>query len=291
MKQVFLVVTVFFASICNAGAQAIKEFVIERLPNETAVASIACGSTSLGVVVFKSVIPDLLFRLDQPSKLIRTFHDLQRNEYVLCVEATDRKYSITITHSEFAATEFFVENIAANTSQIFTINAKQLGGVPVTGILVSKNRTIYLNQRALSNNEVRALMINSREAVQLYNKGLLRNRNGNILFFAGLATIAGGVVYIATQPDFVEKRHEYTGADGNQYYRYQDEKVDKTLGTGLAVAGGVMMISGISLKITSKTLVQKSANAYNRQNIGAYMPNRELNIGFTGNGVCLILNF
>ena len=123
MKQYFLVaVTVFFASFVNIYAQTVRQFVIEQLQTETAIYAVSCGSPSQAVIVFRTAIIGLNITMSPPSALINVNHNRQRNEYVLCVEPTDRRYRITITHPEFVGMDFTVEDVAASQVSIYLLN-------------------------------------------------------------------------------------------------------------------------------------------------------------------------
>ena len=124
-KQIFLVLTVFFTSIYYLGAQTIREFSIERLPDEVAVYNVSCASPSQGVLVFRSTIPNLRITMWPPSALFNINHNAQRNEYVLCVQPTDRRYRVSINHPEFGGIDYMVDSIGANQAKIFRLNATQ----------------------------------------------------------------------------------------------------------------------------------------------------------------------
>jgi len=125
IKQYFLAVILFFASIYNICAQTIREFVIERIYEETvAVYSVSCNSPAHGVLVFRTALADMQISMYPPSRLYNINHNAPRNEYVLCVEPTDARYRISINHSEFEGIDFFVENVIASQAQIFRVNPK-----------------------------------------------------------------------------------------------------------------------------------------------------------------------
>ena len=133
MKKYFIIVlTVFFASIMNIDAQVIRDFVIERLPDETAVYLESCGSPSQGVIVLRTAVHNLNITMSPPSALFNINHNTQRNEYVLCVQPTDRRYRVSINHPEFEGLDHLVEEIGASQAQIFRLNPRQPAGISAT---------------------------------------------------------------------------------------------------------------------------------------------------------------
>ena len=153
--------------------------------------------------------------------------------------------------------------------------------LPVEGTLTTYRKTIYRDFQKLSKNEVRGLMANT-DALRMYNKGLSRNRNGNIWILSGLCVSAGGAFIYTSQP--FERQYTYTGSDGNLYYGYEKTM----LGVVIAGTGAVMMITGATLKVTSKSYVRKSVDLYNT---GKNRSNVELKFGITGNGARVALHF
>ena len=151
-------------------------------------------------------------------------------------------------------------------------------------MLVAEKRTVLQNGRELSQNEVQRLMANT-ESLRLYNNGLAKNKKGDFCFFTGIFLIAGGSLVAVAQP--FEWRYEYT-ENGNPYYGYKDEKLNYAIGGGLAAAGVVMMISGVTIKSTSVKFIRKSVDLYNMSKTTS---NLELKFDLTGNGVRLALKF
>ena len=115
------------------------------------------------------------------------------------------------------------------------------------------------------------------------NKRVRRNRQGNILLIAGGGLLVSGAVIFATQP--FDLRHNFTGLDGNAYYRYRDD----ALGIAIAASGAVMAGVGITLKLASKASDRKSVTM--RNDGMDVKTDMEFNLGFTGNGIRLSLNF
>ena len=151
-------------------------------------------------------------------------------------------------------------------------------------MLVANKRMVLQDDRELDKYEVWQIMTNT-DALQLYDKGLLRNRNGNLCLITGICLSAGGVFITAAKP--FEWRYNYYEYD-DLYYGYKDEKLNNVLGGSLMAAGVVMMITGVTLKTTSKTFIRQSVDSHNGQKTTSGV---ELKFDFTGNGVRLALRF
>ena len=130
MKHVLLIAFIVLTSLCHADAQTLKELVIEpdpELKQSNSVFSGSCNSPDLGVIVFNTAISGLWFEMEPPSKLINTRYNRQRNEYVMCVEPTEGTYRFLISHADYKAVDFFVENVKRSSiaPQFFKINPKE----------------------------------------------------------------------------------------------------------------------------------------------------------------------
>ena len=195
------------------------------------------------------------------------------------------------------------ETIQRTLSEMFATSVTSTAVLP-QGALFAQRRTVYLLEREiiedeikdhiwhnrlkkLSRDEVQSLMANN-DALEMFNKGVRQNRAGNILLFSGIAAIAGSVVIASVLPNDIEVRHEYTGNDGNQYYKYEWERVPNPYTPILAGAGAISIIVGLAIKSESKLNIGKSVNAYNSSR---RFSNAGLNFDFTGNGARLTLNF
>ena len=149
----------------------------------------------------------------------------------------------------------------------------------------------YETNKPLTTAELQVLMANATTAWQMYNRGVKRNRSGNVWMISGGSLLAGGLFILTTQP--FEKRYEYTGYgpynDQNRYvyYGYTTEPSIKT-GTLFAVTGGAMFITGMIMKSNSKKFLRQSARSYNT---GMGLTKVEYDFNFTGNGVRLAIRF
>ena len=195
------------------------------------------------------------------------------------------------------------KGIAAEKNKIFVWDAEQeVGYVDVDAIikivaiteavtpcmLTAEGRDVYCDDELIDKYRVRELMANT-EALQYYNKGLSRNRNGNILLVSGILGIAGGAYILKVAP--LNERYEYYSSSyGNKqllFYEYNNR--NETVGYALAAAGAVMSITGFIMKLTSTIPVSKAVYMYN--NSGETVSRVDINLGFTGNGVSLLFNF
>ena len=142
-----------------------------------------------------------------------------------------------------------------------------------TGNLITYNRKVYLNGIKLSQDEVRNTMIGSDLPLYLYNKGIKKNRNGNIWSWSGISVSAIGLVLGAIN-DF-------------------DDSSVSNFGSVLCIAGIVATlpgtIVGIVLKEDSKKLIEQSVEMYN--NSINKSTGIELKFGISGNGIGMVLNF
>ena len=144
------------------------------------------------------------------------------------------------------------------------------------GMLTADGRKVYQNGRKLSKFEVRGLMVNT-DALRLYNKGISRNRNGNICIWSGAGAFLIGYVCILNT-DYYDS---YTD-------KWEYDAVMDAAGTALMLLGVGAEILGTTLKLTSKSPVRQSVNMYNN---GGSRAGMELKFGITGNGVGLVLSF
>ena len=128
IKQIIFAFFCFWCFVFSTEAQTLKELVVEESSEGVPRVFTECGSTELGVLVFKSAIEKLQFKLNLPTRLVSENYDQQRNEYILCVQPTDRQYIITITSQGYEAYDHIVRNIKPNVAQYFTINPKETGG-------------------------------------------------------------------------------------------------------------------------------------------------------------------
>jgi len=143
-------------------------------------------------------------------------------------------------------------------------------------MLTAKGKRVYqgamnvpkyeLPQYELERYEVRQLMANT-YALQLYEKGIKRNRNGNIWIITGTVLFASGCVYLGI---------------------IDNDPFEAPPGAAALVVGGTMMLTGIILKPIGKSNIRNSVNAYNS---GLKRTGMELKFGITGNGVGVALVF
>ena len=155
---------------------------------------------------------------------------------------------------------------------------------PAKNRLVADGRTVYMNGRELTKNEVRHLMAGT-DALRSYNKGISRNKKGNAWIITGSCLLVSGVVLanIGASSEPSDPAYYYSGNMSSE----NDWMI--SVGTVCALAGSASIIIGIPVKLTSKSPVRKAVDMYNSS--GGSRTNAELKFGFTQNGVGLALNF
>ena len=109
----------FVTIIYSIEAQSLNKILVEPVDLDGIIVDRRCGSPSLGVLVVSSEIPGLIFELNMPDRLRNVVFDGARNEYVLCVEPTDRLYWITIRGQGYEEINFEVRNVRTGHPQIF----------------------------------------------------------------------------------------------------------------------------------------------------------------------------
>jgi len=122
-KHFFLAVLCLCASIFSLRAQTLKILDVDQAPEKKGV-YMHCGDPKIGVLVFSSVIPWLEFNLSMPENLYKQMYDNDRNEYVVCVEPTARRYVVMITCPDCEAANITVEDIQAGKPQFFRVIRK-----------------------------------------------------------------------------------------------------------------------------------------------------------------------
>ena len=184
MKQLFIAVLIGGIAFVHAGAQTLKQLVIEpdlETKPSNSVFSGSCNSPDLGAIVFKTAISGLWFEMDPPSKLINTRYNRQRNEYVMCVEPTEGTYRFLVSHADYEAVDFFVENVKKSgvQPQFFKINPKEDASVKETGTVTPATKETSTATTATGSSLPADLKIetpnNRRFNLQLKNWELIEN--------------------------------------------------------------------------------------------------------------------
>jgi len=141
---------------------------------------------------------------------------------------------------------------------------------PALAKLNYKGSKVYNNEmELLPTNEIREFMANT-NALQLYDKGILYNKIGNISLIAGGGLFITGLV--VGLPILYCTNAETAG--------------NTITGIGIGI-GAAAILSGVALKLTGIKNIENSVNMYNRTKSAR----AELRFNFTGNGVCLSLGF
>ena len=182
-------------------------------------------------------------------------------------------------------TMFGVAPVVAQPRQPREREARPAPIVLTENMLVANGRRVYQDGRRLTENEVRGLMAGT-DAIRMYNDGLRRNRNGNIVLWSGVGAMAlAGVIGYATG-----HVHEWQDSAGNLHtddWRMEDAFVWAGL-TGAFVTVP-LVITGTTLKISSRRPIRNAVDMYNRSL--TQTSHIEVNFGFTPNGVGMVVNF
>jgi len=131
MRKNILYFLCFLCLVFSTKAQTLRQFIVEETQGEGLFTQ-SCNSPAMGVLVFKSAIVGLHFELNLPTRLINVNYNRQRNEYVLCVQPTDRQYWVTIAGQGYESVDFEVKNIQQGIAQFFRINPKETGSNSTT---------------------------------------------------------------------------------------------------------------------------------------------------------------
>ena len=134
---------------------------------------------------------------------------------------------------------------------------------PSNETLTVDKRTVFQGGRKLSRSEVQQLLAGT-DALRLYDKGIQRNKNGNILIYSGLGVAVGAITIGAKNSDL------------------------NAITIPLLFASIPTVITGTVLKLSSKKPVRDAINMHNR---GKLTANTELNFYVVPSGLGLVLNF
>ena len=125
MKRIIFQVVFLLVSGFWLNAQTLNEMVVETTIESGNRVIRSCGTTELGILVFKTAIKDLNFKLNMQEKLHNQSYNSERNEYILCVEPTDRQYWVTILGAGYESLNLEIQEINANDPRYFRIISKQ----------------------------------------------------------------------------------------------------------------------------------------------------------------------
>jgi hypothetical protein len=147
------------------------------------------------------------------------------------------------------------------------------------GELLADGMNVFSKGRELSKNEVRSLMMNT-DALRLYDKGLSRRKSGTAMFWSGIGVAALGIVgLVVGEPAYYDSGYDY------------DDDILYTLGPPCILAGGALIVTGITFRILGRFPVKKAVESYNSQYFSSSSSTPELQFGFTKHGVGLVYRF
>ena len=135
--------------------------------------------------------------------------------------------------------------------------------------LHSKRRRVYMDEIELPKDEVRRIMENT-HALHVYNRGIARNKWGNIFLISGGALMLGG---ISVGP-------------------YTDSNTLENIAFSCASLGMLVLPLGLIIKPLSIRPIKQSVRQYNIETARMRNTNNiEMDFGITGNGMGLVLRF
>ncbi|MCL2131702.1 MAG: hypothetical protein FWH36_04510 [Lentimicrobiaceae bacterium] len=135
--------------------------------------------------------------------------------------------------------------------------------------LYTIGRKVYHLERELPKDEVRRIMANT-EFLNMYNQGIKKNKNGNIWLIASCGSLVACCTWAVSIYDYGYTIGDYLGVGATG---------------GFSVFAALM---GLGAKGQGVTLIRNAVNGYS--NAGKTSAT-ELKVGFTGNGVVLVLKF
>ena len=146
--------------------------------------------------------------------------------------------------------------------------------------LVFDRGKIWANGYKLNNKIAQKTMSVNTDAFRMYNKAMKQKSSGNALIGVG-ATIFAGASYC-----FLSAFMEGV-LDGDGISEAGFPRTMLFVGTGAAAASLGLIGGGIGLRVKSKKSLQKSVDMFNMNKT----PQVSVNMGLTGNGFGLVLNF
>jgi len=138
---------------------------------------------------------------------------------------------------------------------------------------------VYYNDRNRRENplgikELRSILANNPSALEQYNKGVRQYKSGKGMSIAGIPIFSAGA---------------YCTAMFIVFYTQDELPLYPTYISGAAtILGGFLFISGSAHKKRGNRNVAEAVDIYNRDNSLSQV---DLKVGFTGNGLCLRVNF
>ena len=161
-----------------------------------------------------------------------------------------------------------------------------------TGKLVAKGSKVFMNSKQLDEIEIRRLFANT-NALNIYNEGVKKNNAGTALTVIGAGFVAGGAImaFVGGFYDEVPRYYKRPTPFGGYFYDYEIQKkwsLGAKIGVPLMAVGGLCVIVGVPMKLSGMENIHDAVDSFNYRN----MPTgAKLNIGVTGNGFGLVLNF
>ena len=291
--------------VVNSGGYTVLERqLIEKVLEE--------NKFQLGGLVDDSQISEIGKRMGANLVFVSSITSMNNNFYISCkmidvqtariekqkTAQTSKGMNDLISVIQKTVTEMFSE-IKKTSGNVTKTEEKQQESKTIveekpitpTDKLVVNGSKVFMSGRELDKIEVKRYMANT-DALNVYNKGLKKGKTGTVWMITGATCVVGGAI-LAFAGGFYEYDHDVMGwkdgPDGpaksgdNRYW-----SPGANIGVSLISVGVVGLTTGIVLKSSGKKDIRKAVDAYNYRNS---LSQAELNFGFTGNGVGLVLNF
>lgn len=123
---------------------------------------------------------------------------------------------------------------------------------------------------------VRELMKNNTPALRLYNAGRSKKTFGNLLFYGGFGLAAYNLVYAAYRPIEVSSSGRI---DSNK------------TGPELAIAGGILVLASIPIKIGYPKKIKAALAEYNQGVVAIEAPRPDITLVANAQGVGVTIGF
>jgi len=147
--------------------------------------------------------------------------------------------------------------------------------------IVLKKKSAYLNDKKLTRNELKDLLLSDPKSAIEYNKAKENATIGMvpIILGTGLA-LYGSIVSLSSSV-----------SDANSISNGKIETTDPSKYTTPIIAGCGLVLIGIPFIIASNNHIKKSINLYNSKQTTGYNGNQMLELGLTQNGIGLVYKF
>lgn len=147
--------------------------------------------------------------------------------------------------------------------------------------IVLKKKSAYLNDKNLTRNELKDLLLSDPKSAIEYNKAKENATVGMVPMILGTGlALYGSIVSLSSSV-----------SDANSISSGKIETTDPPKYMTPIIAGCGLVLIGIPFIIASNSHIKKSINLYNSKQTTGYNSNQKLELGLTQNGVGLVYRF